>query len=164
MAILRTQFWRSHLLAAVVIAILATGVIAAFGSLREMVAATAPDSHEGLTPPTDVTSLLRPDPLRSSIGEFVFLNDVRLEAGPAPSLFYAIGASHNKVLVQFGSNKVASGKHSSRMNIQGVIHGMPNPSLARSEWGLSKKASRELAGQPFYIVAKEITLAPRNTR
>jgi hypothetical protein len=163
MAILTTRFWKSHLFAAITIAALATGVIAAFGSLRQIVAATAPNSYEGPTPPSELTSLLRNDPMHSNVGEFVFLNDVRLKAGPAPSLFYAIGAADDRVLVQFESAKLRPGKDSLSVDIQGVIHKMPGASLAHREWQVSRSTWKKLAVQPIYVVAKEVTTNLRKT-
>lgn len=164
MAIFEKQFWRSHLFIAVTVAVLAAGVISVFGSLREIVAAAAPNSYEGPTPPTNLASLLRNDPMHTGIGEFVFLNDVSLEPGPAPSLFYAVGAADHRVLVQFDSGKLHNGKASLKVDIQGVIHQMPTSGVARRQWRLKKRAWEKLAGQPVYIVANEITTSLRDAR
>jgi hypothetical protein len=94
----------------------------------------------------------------------VFLNDVRLEAGPAGSLFYAIGAANHRVLVQFGDGKFRPPTQSTRVDIRGVIHQMPNANAVGSKWRINRRTARKLAEQPVYIVAQEIRQDPAMAR
>jgi hypothetical protein len=105
--------------------------------------------------PTDISSLFEPSKLRSSIGEVVFLNEVRIEPGPSKHLFFAADQRGNKIVVSSDSDatKSLNGKFA---EVMGVITPLPALAAMEREWKLSTSVAAGLRKEAVYIRADRI--------
>jgi hypothetical protein len=101
-----------------------------------------------------IGSLLVGNP-SAEIGDAVFLNDVRLQAGPKPDLFVVSGAKGVRMLVSLESPQGFQFVPGS-FDIKGTIRRLPTLEVLRKEWRLSKDEVHFFRKQQVYIAADYI--------
>jgi hypothetical protein len=90
----------------------------------------------------------------SSLGEVVFLNDVKVERGPKPGIFIVRGTQGNRILVVADDLQETSGF--SNADVRGQIRKLPSVPTLRKEWRLSKEQAHEFADDQIYIAAEYV--------
>lgn len=106
---------------------------------------------EGSSVPSAIGSLLVGS-TSAEIGDAVFLNNVRLQAGPRPGLFVVSGARGVRMLVSLEAAKefqLVPGK----VDIKGTIRRLPAFEVLRKGWKLSKDEVHFFGKQQIYIAA-----------
>ena len=101
--------------------------------------------------PSAIGSLMVGNP-SAEIGDMVFLNDVRLQAGPKPDLFVVSGSRGVRMLVSLEAAKeiqAAPGK----VDIKGTIRQLPTLQVLRKGWRLNKDQVHFFGKQQVYIAA-----------
>ena len=106
---------------------------------------------EGSSTSSAIGSLLVGNP-SAEIGDAVFLNDVRLQAGPKPDVFVVSGTKGVRMLVALEAPKgfhVVPGS----VDIKGTIQRLPALEVLRKGWRLSKDQVHFFRKQQVYIAA-----------
>jgi hypothetical protein len=103
--------------------------------------------------PTNVGSLAT-DRRSEVLNHIVFLNDVHLEPGPTEGVYYAVGASGDRMLVISQGRKAAA--DNAQVDIKGTIRQIPPASTLSTKWKLNKEEQKAVREQGIYIEADEI--------
>jgi hypothetical protein len=88
--------------------------------------------------------------------QLVFLNNVKLEAGPKEGVMYAVGQQGIKVLLITNLRKQARPLDGETADVTGLLQRPPSRTAMRANWHLSKVSASEVAAQDVVIVAREI--------
>jgi hypothetical protein len=141
-----------------VAAIIAAGVLFAVlfvtawrrtaAEMREEVGSTAT-----VNTPSSVSALLtsRPEELA---GHLVFLNDVRVEPGPKPNVFFVAGAGGDRLLVV--TDTPATLPPGSVVDISGEMHKVPSRQVLRTDWKLSASEAKAISQERVYLAADTV--------
>lgn len=103
--------------------------------------------------PTNVGSLAT-DRKSEVLNHIVFCNDVHLKPGPTEDVYYAIGASGDRVLVISQGKKAAS--DNAQVDIKGTVRQIPPTSTLSKKWKLDTEEQKAVREQGIYIEADEI--------
>ncbi len=106
---------------------------------------------EGNTAPSAIGSLLVGN-ISAEIGDAVFLNNVRLQAGPKPNLFVVSGVKGIRMLVSLESPKEFQAVPGS-VDIKGTLRQLPALEVLRKGWRLTKDQVHFFGKQQVYIAA-----------
>ena len=141
------------------VTVVVAGVLSAFVVVHNIKMRIDIDSYGASDEPSEVASLLQPGISDRSVGAFVFLNNVSLEAGPAPHLFFATGIRGSRILVEFNNQKFDLDKRLARFSIAGIVREFPNSQVGQTKWKLKNSIWKKLASLPLpvYIEALRIT-------
>jgi hypothetical protein len=115
---------------------------------------------EGSSPPSAIGSLLAGN-TSAEIGDVVFLNNVRLRAGPTPDLFVVSGGKGVRMLVVLEGTKEFRAV-SGDVDIRGTIRQLPALQVLRKGWKLSKDQLYFFGKQQVYIAAESVKEQNRN--
>ena len=149
----RKVYWPPLILLTITL-LLSGGVIAAWRAVDEAIASGADFStYEGPTTASRLAPLLISN-VSAEIGDMVFLNDVRLDAGPKPKLFVVTGSNGLRMLVTFETNNGANQPLPKNVDLKGTICRLPAPRILRKEWMLSKDQIDRFRRQGVYIAAE----------
>ena len=110
-------------------------------------------SGQSATTPSSIRPLLAGD-VAAEIGDMVFLNDVRLQAGPQPQLFIVSGAEGTQMLIRLDSANRSIGAVAMKVDIKGMLRRLPAPEMLRKEWKLTKNQLHLFGQQQIYIAAE----------
>ena len=110
-------------------------------------------SGEATSPPSCIRPLLAGD-VAAEIGDMVFLNDVRLKAGPEPQLFIVSGAEGTQMLIRLDSSNGSIRATPMKVDIKGLLRRLPAPGMLRKEWKLTKRQIHFFGHQQIYIAAE----------
>jgi hypothetical protein len=100
--------------------------------------------------PSELSSLLADLKGGSSIGDIVFLREIRIEPGPASGLFYAVDCRGARMLVLSSVSTIRS--FEGRIaNLSGAITRFPSLAAMQQEWKLKKTLAAEMRHDGAYI-------------
>ena len=134
--------------------LLCVGVVAAlWGADRVLVSAMDYSSAGGASTPSCISSLLAGD-VAAEIGDMVFLNDVRLQAGPSPQLFVVSGAKGTRMLIALDAAEGPRQAEPMTVDIKGLIRRLPASAILRRQWKLTKDQIQHFGPQQIYIAAE----------
>ncbi|MGH9502828.1 MAG: hypothetical protein ACRD20_08260 [Terriglobales bacterium] len=91
-------------------------------------------------------------------GDMVFLNNVRLFAGPKPTLCIVSGAEGLQMLVVLEAPDLVAGHLPMTVDIKGLIRRLPSLAVLRKQWNLSKDQIQTFEKQRIYIAAERVWL------
>ena len=144
---------------AVVLAVLVFLASAGYLSARQAFRKMARDIRiqvKASDTPSEVAPLM--DSLSSSIGDIVFLREIRIEPGPAAGLFFVVDRKGNKMAVR--SDTLTMKSFAGKMaNLTGAITRFPSLATMQHEWKLQKPFAAEMRQQIAYIRADRVSLA-----
>lgn len=106
---------------------------------------------DGSSPPSAIGSLLAGD-TSAEVGDMVFLNNVRLQAGPTPDLFVVSGAKGVRMLVSVEATKQFQAVQVD-VDIKGTLRRLPALKVLRKGWKLGKDQLHLFGKQQVYIAA-----------
>ena len=89
-------------------------------------------------------------------GQLVFLNDVKLEAGPKENVAYVLGKNDVRLLVVTDSSRWSPGEPNDLHDVTGSLQDPPSTSYMRRNWGLSKAEAQTVREQGVYLHANTI--------
>jgi hypothetical protein len=113
--------------------------------------------------PSSIASLLGKS-AGGDVDDMVFLNDVRLQAGPKPHVFVVSGAKGIRMLV-VSEGGILAGEHMpTTVDIKGRICRMPSLAILRKAWKLSKDQIRIFGHQKVYIAAEYVKRQELNAK
>src|SRR3954447_15957182 len=115
---------------------------------------------EGSGAPSAIGSLLAGN-TSAEIGDMVFLNNVRLEAGPTPDLFVVSGSKGVRMLVSVEATKQFQPIQGD-VDIKGTIRRLPALKVLWKGWGLGKDQLHFFGKQQVYIAAEYVKEQNRN--
>jgi hypothetical protein len=95
-------------------------------------------------------------------GELVFLNDVKLEAGPKKNILYVLGKNGVRLLVLAESSRWIPGEPDDLHDVTGSLQNPPATSYMRRNWGLSKAEAETVREQGVYLLANAIREGQRD--
>lgn len=132
------------------------GVIAAWWAAERVMASDVDSGSTGeVSIPARLAPLLGGD-VDSEIGDMVFLNDVRLEAGPGPQLFFVSGAMGTRMLVRVDTASEPRPATPMTVDIKGVLCRLPGPAILRRGWKLTRDQIQVFGQQQIYIAAEYV--------
>jgi hypothetical protein len=105
---------------------------------------------------SSINSLLI-DNVTAEIGDMVFLNDVKLAAGPKGRLFVISDSGGKRMLVALKGAQKLTEPLPLVVDIKGIIRSLPAPQILRREWMLSKEQIEAFGPQHIYIDAEYIS-------
>lgn len=144
-------YWSSLIVLAITF-LLFIGVIASRRRIKAGIESDVGSSPvEGSSAASAIGSLLVGN-TSAEIGDAVFLNDVRLQAGPKPDLFVVSGARGVRMLVSWEAAKKFQ-VVPSKVDLKGTIRRLPALEVLRKGWGLSKGQALFFGTQHVYIAA-----------
>ena len=153
------EYWRTRVstlrFGAIVAVFIAVATVISWAAWNSFVAHAAGTSSDSVvSTPSSLASLTGAN-VEGSIDEMVFLNDVKIQAGPTPTTFVAKDAEGNQLLVMSATEKPQAliGK---TVDINGTIRRLPNQATLRNAWKLSKQQIRSLGEQRIYLSAEYI--------
>ena len=88
-------------------------------------------------------------------GQLVFLNDVKLEAGPAKGVYFVVGAEGTTMLVLAAATSVSAAPHD-RVDVNGTVRRLPSEWVMRKQWKLSAMQLKRLQAQKMFVEAASI--------
>lgn len=88
-------------------------------------------------------------------GSIVYLNDVKVEPGRAAGVAWVEGAQGTKMLVVAPGQDLDS-EAKERVNVLGSVRRVPDASVMRSRWKLTRKEAKEVGKQGMYIEAERV--------
>ena len=92
--------------------------------------------------------------------QWVFLNNVHVEAGPSKRIVYAVGANGTRMLVVCNS-ELPKKPTDALFDVEGLLKAPPSARTMRRTWKLSAKDAREIDDQGVYILANNVSLSKR---
>lgn len=98
------------------------------------------------------------------VGDMVFLNDVRLEAGLKPHVFVVSGFKGVRMLVVSGDEALPPEQRPVTVDIKGRIRQMPSLAFLQKKWKLSKDQIRIFGRQKIYIAAEYVKEQDQNAK
>ena len=146
---------RGHRASLIASVLLCIGIMVAWRSIN-----AAMENHTELSPaydssaPSAIGSLLSGN-TSTEIGDAVFLNNVRLQAGPKPGLFVVSGARGVRILLSLEAPK-ESLPVPGRFDIKGTIRRLPPLQVLRKGWKLSKDQAHFFGKQHVYLAGEYV--------
>ncbi|HWR17097.1 MAG TPA: hypothetical protein VN577_19870 [Terriglobales bacterium] len=154
----RYEYLRSRKALAIAAAVFLVLSVVAFYSGYLLIKKTMEDSKvtaRAINTPSQLGSLLNdyePDQIANYI---VYLNDVKLEAGPTDNVYYAAGPRGNRLLVVALGSKPALAEDET-VDISATIRRVPSTYEMKKKWKLDKAEIKALREQGIYIEAEAI--------
>jgi hypothetical protein len=93
---------------------------------------------------------------RAEPGDVVFLNKVRLQAGPKPGIVIVSSDKGTRMLVIWQSAGSTAAQPPSVANIEGQVRRLPSAAVLRKDWKLNNDEIRSFSQQQIYIAAEYI--------
>ncbi|MGC2195581.1 MAG: hypothetical protein WA628_12960 [Terriglobales bacterium] len=147
--------YRALLVVLAITLLLCIGFVAARGLINAAMGNDVQFSPaQGSSTPSAIGSLLAGN-TSAEIGDMVFLNNVRLQAGPTPDLFVVSGRRGAQMLMSLEASKEFQAVPGD-VDIKGTIRRLPALEVLRKGWRLSKDQLHFFGRQHVYIAAEYV--------
>jgi hypothetical protein len=143
------------LLTLTVTLILGLGGLAARSVVRAMDRDNGNSTVGSASIPSNIEPLLAGEN-RAEPGDVVFLNKVRLQAGPKPGIVIISGDKGVRMLATWQSAGSTATQPPSVANIEGQVRRLPSATVLRKDWKLNNDEIRSFSPQQIYIAAEYV--------